>query len=194
MSYEALSQSSGVAKNTLKKYIEYLEAAFLIKKLTRVNEKDKAFKRENYFKVYLTNPSIYSAIYGIVEPNDSNILGKLIETAIFSQWIHSSLIFTYMHYARLSQNRGEVDLVFLDKKFHVDSCFEIKWSDQFYKNIKSLKSLLSFCKQNQAKKIVVTTKTKRGQVEENNLLIDFKEASLLCYEAGRSQILDSSLN
>ena len=126
MSYEVLSQSSGAAKNTLKKYIEYLEAAFLIKKLTRINEKDKTFKRENYFKIYLTNPSIYSAFYGIVELNDSNILGKLVETAIFSQWIHSSSIFTYMHYARLSQNRGKAALVLLDKKFHVDSCFEIK--------------------------------------------------------------------
>ena len=65
---------------------------------------------------------------------------------------------------------------------------------RIYENIRSLKSLLSFCNQNQAKKIIVTTKIKRRQVEENNLLIDFKKASLLCYEIGRSQILDSSLN
>ena len=193
MSYEVLSQSSGVAKNTLKKYIEYLEAAFLIKKLTRINDKGKTFIRANTFKVYLTNPSIYSAIYGVVEASDSVTLGQLVETAIFSQWIHNPSIFTYLHYAKVSQNKGEVDFVHLNKEFKVDSCLEVKWSDQFYLKVKSLNALLSFCKKNHPNQILITTKTKNGSIQVENLSFQFKEAALLCYEIGRNQIVTSNL-
>ena len=63
VSLEGLSQHSGVAKNTIKRYIEYLEAAFLIKTVHRVDRGAKAFKRANFFKVYLTNPSMRSALF-----------------------------------------------------------------------------------------------------------------------------------
>src|SRR6266545_1292033 len=53
-----LSVNSGVAKNTIKRYIEYLEAAFLIKIVHRVDHNSKRFRRANFFKVYLTNPSM----------------------------------------------------------------------------------------------------------------------------------------
>ena len=43
VSLEALSKDSGVSKNTLKKYIEYLEAAFLIRKVHRVDENARRF-------------------------------------------------------------------------------------------------------------------------------------------------------
>ncbi len=58
VSLEELSKNSGVAKNTIKRYIEYLEAAFLIRVVHRVDQNGRRFKRVNFFKVYLTNPSI----------------------------------------------------------------------------------------------------------------------------------------
>ena len=60
VSYENLSKNSGIAKNTIKRYLEYLEAAFLIKKVNKINYKAKKFKREFHFKVYLTNSSLYT--------------------------------------------------------------------------------------------------------------------------------------
>ena len=184
ISYEGLSKSSGVAKNTIKKYVEYLEAAFLIKRVGRVNENGKAFKRANYFKVYLTNPSMYSAIYGLTEPSDHLSLGKLVETAICSQWIHDRSVFSYLHYARLPHGKGEVDVVRLDRNFKVDSCLEIKWSDQFYDKPRTLNSLIYFCKKNKPKHITVTTKTKKGNVTQDGVNIHFKEAAIVCYNIG----------
>jgi predicted AAA+ superfamily ATPase len=61
---EGLSQSSGVAKNTIKRYLEYLEAAFLIRRVERIDQNAKRFKRALYFKVYLTNPSMRAALFG----------------------------------------------------------------------------------------------------------------------------------
>ena len=186
--YEGLSQSSGVAKNTIKKYIEYLEAAFLIKRITRVNEKGKAFKRDNYFKVYLTNPSMYSAIYGLNELSDHDSLGKLVETAICSQLMYNPSIFSYLHYARFSKGKGEVDIVRLDRNFKVDYCLEIKWSDQFYNRPKNLKSLIYFCKKNNPNYITVTTKTKEGSIIQEAVNIHFKKSAIVCYNIAHDQI------
>jgi predicted AAA+ superfamily ATPase len=58
ISLEELFKDSGVAKNTIKRYIEYLEAAFLIKTVHRVDQSGRRFKRANFFKVYLSNPSL----------------------------------------------------------------------------------------------------------------------------------------
>jgi predicted AAA+ superfamily ATPase len=101
INYDALSKASGVAKNTLKKYIQYLETAFLIRTVRRVNETGKTFKRNNYFKIYLTNPSMYSALYGIVD--DSETLGQLVETALFSQWAHDATWLDRIYYARFKK-------------------------------------------------------------------------------------------
>ena len=70
VSLEDLTQNSGVAKNTIKRYIEYLEAAFLIRVLHRVDQSGRRFRRANFFKVYLTNPSIYCALFAPVKAHD----------------------------------------------------------------------------------------------------------------------------
>jgi predicted AAA+ superfamily ATPase len=101
---ESLSQSSGVSKSTIKKYLTYLEAAFLIKTVHRVDINAKTFKRATRFKVYLTNPSMRAALFGTIEEGDE-AMGSLVETAIFSQWLH---IDNRLHYARWSD--GEVDI------------------------------------------------------------------------------------
>jgi hypothetical protein len=62
VSLDELSRNSGAAKNTIKRYLEYLEAAFLIKVVHRIDRSAKRFQRANFFKVYLTNPSIRSAL------------------------------------------------------------------------------------------------------------------------------------
>ena len=48
-SYEGLSHESGVRKETLKKYIQYLEAAFLIKVIHRTDDTARRFQRDTMF-------------------------------------------------------------------------------------------------------------------------------------------------
>ena len=52
VSYESLSQNTGVKKETLRKYIQYLEAAFLVKKIRRADDTAKEYRREMMFKLY----------------------------------------------------------------------------------------------------------------------------------------------
>ena len=66
VSLEELSQNSGVTKPTLKRYLEYLEAAFLIKIVHRIDHNARRFRRANHFKVYVTTPALRCALFGPV--------------------------------------------------------------------------------------------------------------------------------
>ena len=144
VSLEALTKQSGVAKNTIKRYLEYLEAAFLIKKVERIDHTAKRFKRAFCFKVYLVNPSMRAALFGRVDA-DSDAMGALTETAIFSQWQHSQQ--TQLYYARWKT--GEIDIVNLDSTDQQPSwAVEVKWSDRPYQARQELDNCISFVHQN----------------------------------------------
>jgi predicted AAA+ superfamily ATPase len=85
---EELAKTAGIAKNTLRKYLDYLEHAFLIRRLARVDRAAKRFQRARAFKVYLTSASLYAALFGPVEPEDE-IFPRLAETALAAQWLGS---------------------------------------------------------------------------------------------------------
>jgi uncharacterized protein len=182
VSLEELSKGSGVAKNTIKKYIEYLEAAFLIRTVHRVDITAKRFKRANFFKVYLTNPSIRSALFSPIDSNDKEI-GALSETAIFSQWFHSE---TLLHYARWKG--GEVDIVNIGKDQNVLWAIEVKWTDRYFNRPNDLNSLLHFCQSNDLEEAAVTTLTESGNIKVGNVTLDFIPTSIYCYTVGRNLI------
>jgi uncharacterized protein len=190
ISYERLSQSSGVAKNTIKRYIEYLEAAYLVKVVDRVDETGKTFKRANFFKVYLTNPSMYAATYGIVASDDNETLGGLVETAIFSQWMHDPSWMRNLYYAKLAKNRGEIDIVFVDESFRIQWCLEVKWSDSYFESPGKLTSLKRFCEINDPKSVTVTTKTKSGDAQIGKAKVSFKETAIVCFNIGHTLVKD----
>ncbi len=178
VSLEELSKGSGVAKNTIKKYIEYLEAAFLIRIVHRVDRNAKRFKRANFFKVYLTNPSIRSALFAPISSEDFS-MGDVAETGVYSQWFHSG---TLLHYSRWKN--GEVDIVNIGEDQKISWAIEVKWTDRFYRKPSELKNLLKFCHSNNLNNTTVTTKSKTGSVVIENVLIDFIPTSLYCYIVG----------
>ena len=144
LSLEGLSQDSGVSKPTLKRYLEYLEAAFLIKVVHRIDHNARRFKRATRFKVYVTTPALRSALFGPVTEDDE-AMGALAETAVFAQWFHASVD---LHYARwrTGQMEGEVDIVHLDKRQRPVWCLDVKWSDRPGQHPEELTSLAEFAK------------------------------------------------
>ena len=121
VSLEGLSTESQVGKEQLNKYLEYLEAAFLIVTVTKIDEGGKRFRRKRHFKVYLTNPSMRAALFSPVS-EDNQAMGALTETAIFRQWFHSPEM-EMIHYARWKN--GEVDLVKIDNRLKPAWAYEI---------------------------------------------------------------------
>lgn len=162
-SYENLSSESGIRKDTIRKYLEYLEAAFLIKVVNKIDQNAKHLKKVMSFKIYLTNPSLRCALFSPVSEND-DMLGSMVETAIFSQWIQGGKSdFFYANWTK-GREKGEVDLVWVSSATQkAYSAAEIKWTDRFAKNPVELKSLINFVNANRGlRKIIVTTKTETG--------------------------------
>jgi len=173
-----------VAKNTIKRYIEYLEAAFLIKVVHRVDHSAKRFRRANFFKVYLTNPSMRAASFSPIKPSDKAI-GSLAETAVFSQWFHS--VFSTLYYARWQD--GEVDIVCLDETNQKPSwVVEVKWSDRFCEHPEELKSLVGFCRANKIQTPLVTAITGDKICEIDGVKLRFLPTSQYCYTVGYNLI------
>jgi uncharacterized protein len=180
---EELAQRSGVAKPTIKRYIEYLEAAFLIRVVHRVDEKARHFLRARNFKVYLTNPSLRTALFGSTNANDQ-IFGSLVETGVFAQWFHAEG--QNLHYARWKQ--GELDIVSLRPDQRVQWAVEVKWSDRHVKNPALMRDVLAFCTQNNLRQLIVTTRTASDKKTISNVEVDFWPASLYAFAVGHSVI------
>jgi predicted AAA+ superfamily ATPase len=180
VSLEGLSQSSGVAKNTIKRYLEYLEAAFLIKRVERIDQNAKRFKRAMCFKVYLTNPSMRAALFGQLD-SESEAMGSLTETAIFSQWQHSQQ--TELYYARWKT--GEIDIVFLnDADQRPLWAIEVKWSDRPYKARGELDNCVDFVARNKniRQPIFITSRTISDKnVDYKGINFSFLPSSLYAY-------------
>lgn len=180
---EGLSRSSGVVKNTIKRYLEYLEAAFLIKRIERIDNNAKRFKRAMCFKVYLTNPSMRAALFGQIDEN-SDAMGSLTETAIFSQWQHGGNAGLY--YARWSG--GEIDIVCLrSSDFTPFWAVEVKWSDRPYKARSELDNCVEFSAKNPSlmHAILITSKTiADSNVRYKGVQFEFQPSSYYAYILG----------
>lgn len=180
VSLESLSQASGVEKYLLKKYLEYLEAAFLIRIVHRIDDNAKKFRRANFYKIYLTNPSLRSALFSPLQATDDAV-GNMVETAIYSQWMHRDWFTPY--YARWKN--GEVDMVGLDeKKLKPQWALEIKWSNRFYQEPGELKSLLQFCEGNKLNSALITTIDVEGIREQKGIQLIFVPAAIYAYVVG----------
>ena len=162
-SYEGLSKESGVKKDTLKKYINYLQAAFLVKVVRRTDDTAKRYQRETQFKIYLTNPSLRCALFQPITEQDQDTIGNMVETAVYAQWIPR--LDAEIHYAnwRSGKQEGEVDIVGLDiAKQKPCWAVEVKWSDRFYDRPTELTSLKYFMDKNNMDYAIVTSMTQLG--------------------------------
>ena len=76
-SYEVISRESEIKKEVLKKYLMYLEAAFLINIVYKVDANAKTMQRITSFKIYLTNPSLRCALFSPLTETDPAIGGMV---------------------------------------------------------------------------------------------------------------------
>ena len=156
VSLEQLSQRSGVGKATIQKYVEYLEAAFLIKRVFRVDQDGRRYQRDRSFKVYLANSAMYTGLFGAMSP-DKPEFGHMVETAVFSQRFHED---TQLNYARWGTEGYEVDLVESSLSLKPVSALEIKWSDKQADQPELLKGLMKFVRKHKLPVAWATTRTR----------------------------------
>lgn len=183
ISLDALASKSAVSKNTLKRYMEYLEAAFLIRPVMRVDQKAGRFQRDRAYKVMLTNPSLRTGLFNFVgEQNPA--LGSLVETAVFAQRFHR--IDEYLHYARwkLGSKDQELDMVVLDPGLRVTEAVEVKYTDRVTKQRREWEPWINFCKENGLSELTVTTRTVDEKTQAGGIAIHFEPTAVHAYRLG----------
>jgi len=155
VSLEGLSKTVGVAKNTLRKYLDYLEAAFLIHRVHRVDQTAARFRRATAFKVYLTNPSLRAALFGGVGIDDPG-MAELAETAVVAQIAHFGVV-GQISYARWRS--GQVNIVGIDQaNGDIWTLVDINWKHDAHKDRKALRSPLSFARKNGLDQLRIKTR------------------------------------
>lgn len=181
-SYGSLGDTSGVDAVTIRKYLEYLEAAYLIRRLRRLDMSAKQYKREHGFKVYLTNPSLRTALFGPLPDADPGF-GALAETAVYAQDL---TLGEPVYYASWKEGRseGEVDLVRLNARLKPDRICEVKWSDRYVDQPGGLKSLLAFAKRSRMDWAVVTTRSKSLSRTVQGIELRYVPTALYVYHRG----------
>lgn len=156
-------------------------------KLTTVDDNCRTMKRARHFKIYLNNPSMRAALFAPVRPDDTDRIGHLVKSAIFSQWQHSPG-FRQLRYARW-RNEGEVDVVYLqgasDRPAWVG---EVKWSDRvqdnFARETRAIKILLENHKS--IRSCFFTTKTWTAARPLEKRVLRMTPSAVYCYTVGRN--------
>ncbi|MFM2150711.1 MAG: hypothetical protein RLZZ187_3017 [Pseudomonadota bacterium] len=191
VSLDALSQNASVAKNTILRYLEYLEAAFLIHTVRRVDERAQRFQRQMNFKVYLTNPSMRAALFGPVTA-DSPALGALAETATITQWLHSADL-PNLHYARWNKHGGgEVDVVAINPANGSPIyAYDVKWTDRPAEDHRELDSLVRFATKAGPMSLGCSTRTRQEQVHYAGKDITLFPLALHCYRVGLLNVAEA---
>ncbi|MCB1381717.1 MAG: ATP-binding protein [Notoacmeibacter sp.] len=184
-SYENISQETGLTKPMVKQFIEYLESAFLIIKTSSTDEMCRIKQRERNFKVYLNNPSMRAALFAPVVADDSAMVGRLAESAIFSQWQHSAR-FGRLHYARW--RNGEVDIVYILSNKNAAWIGEIKWSDQIKQKFREKTSGIAHLirKNPSIESSFITTKTIHSSSVIEGCSLRIYPSALYAYMVGRN--------
>lgn len=184
--YEGLSTESGVKKETLRKYLAYLEAAFLIRQVRRTDDTAKQYQRETQFKIYLTNPSLRCALFQPINEHDDEI-GNMVESAVFAQWFpRHGVSLRYANW-KVGKRQGEVDLVGLNiARQKPVWAVEIKWSDHYFDYPEKLASLKYFMEKNQMDHALVTSISRCGCKEIDSLQLQFIPTACYAYTVGEN--------
>ena len=194
-SLEKLSSLSGITKPTILRYIEYLEKAFLLFRVKRIDNNAKSFQRERSFKVHLTNPSMRAALFSPVSQEEKQF-GHLVETAILSQFFHAEI--EDLYYARWKRtgakkalgDHGEIDLVCCaPSNFSPEWLAEIKWSDTAHEQSATWSGVDEFCAKHELEGGgVLTSRTIYKEFERNGKQFTLWPTALYCYTVGKNTV------
>ena len=195
-SYETMSKESGVRKDLLRKYISYLEAAFLIRVIHRTDDNAKRYQRETSFKIYLTNPSLRCALFQPIKVTDDEI-GDMVETAVYAQWIprqSTDSVITFANWRLSKKTQGEVDIVGIDAgRQKPQWAVEIKWSDRYTERPGDLESLLWYMPKNGLTDAIVTSETVTMIKVMNNVVLHFMPVACYAYTVARNTLENTRL-
>ena len=185
LSYKDLTDQSGMSRPTVEKYLGYLEGAFLIRRVARVDRQVQRLRRQTSFKVYLTNSSLRAALFAPTAATDSARLGNLVETAIFGQWLQRDYVEPFYASWKRGGSAGEVDLVAVDEGTRKAKwAVEIKWSDKAINHLGTNSPLLVFARAQGLEAVLCTSRTQARAWTVGGVLVTVVPSAEYAYNVG----------
>lgn len=189
-SWETLAQGAGLRKQQITAFMRYLEEAFLISRLDRVDISAVKLQRATQFKVYLTNTSLRASMFQPVRSSDDAYLGYAVETAISAQLGvgPSRAEWRYANW-KTGRGQGEVDFVHIHPGTQrPDIALEVKWSDGPFDHPAELRAAISFCERNAIDRLWVTTRTQQGVKHVGQIEVVYTPSALFARALGRGTL------
>lgn len=179
MGIEDLSRETGIAKNTVRKYLEFLEAAYLIHRVDRINDSARYYHRAVYFKAHVTSTSLYAALFGPTNA-DHPAFARLAETALFNQMLGSPAI---GQIAYAGWRGGKVDLVAMDERLRTPWLVaEMDWNESVVTSVQGPRSLGMFVANNCPEATVfLMTRSIARPATIKGLPVQIVPTALACY-------------
>ncbi len=147
VSIDSIEKQTGMEPETIKKYLKYLEACLLIRKVPKLGSALRALQKDSARKYHLVNPNMHGLYNNPVSIDDDDA-GHAIEAAALTQYhncfaassVTGKKVF-YCRYRRDGIDR-EVDMVVTPRgAAYLHRLCEIKWSDKRDRHAKSADSL-----------------------------------------------------
>jgi Holliday junction resolvase-like predicted endonuclease len=128
-----------------------------------------------------------AALFGPVDEHDPTT-GQLVETAVFSQWLHNAAFVDSLYYARWK--KGEIDLISLDAvRQRPLFAVEVKWSDRPFDDPREIRALIEFSKKHALGRApLLTTCSKSGIKEMGGVQVEFMPSSVHCYTVAKNTL------
>lgn len=185
-----ISKELGIAKSTVQNFIDLLESAHLIYRLSPFGYGKEVLRGKN--KLYLSDPAIAPAVLmkGKTILEDTVALGKCVETAVagnlFSHCDANQVRFSYWR----NSKEKEIDLIMEKEEKLIP--IEVKYQSQFVQS-RDLIGLYEFCKERTMVEYgYVITKNSRdiGPMQDKIMRIP---APLFCYWLGFAEFVQTNI-
>ena len=185
VSLAGLAKASGAAKNTIRRYLDLMEDAFLIRRMYRVDDTGRPYQRAVAFKAYIANPSLRAAMFGPATADDP-AMRRVVETAVLAHWRHwGQPDLTY--YLRDATRR--IGFVELDPAGGPPiSATDVVWSDRDDADPARYDVLERFVSETGTRINTVLHRKRSGTAEIRERSVNFHPAAQLLYQASRGDV------
>ncbi|RLD81880.1 MAG: hypothetical protein DRJ10_05630 [Bacteroidetes bacterium] len=184
---EELVHSTGFSKDAVIKYLNYLEHIFLIKRIYRFNDRHTNDRDDLYFRVYITNVSMRTALFTPLTIDDIRT-EYMVETAILAQWQHVEKDMFYY----CKHDHVFIDLIKVDENKNPVWITDVRWQHPHGLEHNELDIVGYFCEKHGLLSSMITTKETRDIIPSSNVIHSYEPASLYCYSIGK-QIVENKM-
>lgn len=189
--YETLARDTGLAKNTLRKFLACLEAAGLVRRLDRRDGRGRRYERATRFILHVAQPALYTALFGPVRQPGA-ALTALAQAGYFSQGPQGATA-CYAGWADRT-----VDAVYVSEDSTPITAACLAGSDEICENpAESLAPLIEFARNIGLASVDAHTRTRMDFLTIDGVAIRFLPLAVGCYsvpldvlEAGDSGLVD----